>query len=59
VLCGFSIVPIFEKYIDNIAVLINGSPQTMRFPLDLHEDFIKEEHIAISPMSTLQPFREE
>ncbi len=44
------ITPFLKKYIDHLAVLINGPPQIMLLTLDLHEYFINEESITISLM---------
>ena len=49
-LCGPSVPPLLEKYINYFSVLINGSPQIMLLSLDLQEDLINEERVTISLM---------
>ena len=49
-LCGLSITPLLQVYIDDFTVLIYGSPQVVPLTLDLHEYLINEERIAIPLM---------
>ncbi|MFT6056477.1 MAG: hypothetical protein ACJAS2_000752 [Pseudohongiellaceae bacterium] len=54
-LCGLSISPLLQEYINHLTILINGSPQVMLLTMDRHEDFIIEERISISLMFSSQP----
>jgi hypothetical protein len=49
-LCGLSITPLLKKYVYHFTILIDSSPQVKALILDLLEDFINEERIAISLM---------
>ena len=38
----------------NLAILIDGSPQIMLLPVNLHKDFINVEGVAVAPVLALQ-----
>jgi len=42
------------KYINHFAILVDGSPQIMLFPVDFHEHLIDEECITETSMFSLQ-----
>ncbi|MFT6056459.1 MAG: hypothetical protein ACJAS2_000734 [Pseudohongiellaceae bacterium] len=48
--CRLSVPTLLQEHINDLTVLINGSPQVVPLTLDLHEDFIYEERISISLM---------
>ncbi len=52
--CG-AISPFLEKYINNLTILVNRSPEVMLFTINLDENLINEKCITISPMIFLQP----
>ena len=54
-LCSGTIPPGLEKYIDYLAVLIHGSPEILLLAIDLDEDFVNVEGIAVALVPTLQP----
>jgi hypothetical protein len=43
-----------QIYINNFAILVNGSPQVMLFATNLHKDFINVEGVTISLMPPLE-----
>jgi hypothetical protein len=43
-----------KKYINDLAILVNGPPQIMLLTVDFDEDFINIEGIAIASMLSLQ-----
>jgi len=47
-LCSLSITSLLKICINNFTILVYRAPQIMLLPLNLHEDFINEECIAIS-----------
>jgi hypothetical protein len=49
-LCSLSITPLLQEHINHFTVLISGSLQVLPLTLDLHEDLVNEERIAVSLM---------
>ena len=47
-LCGLSVAPLLQEYINNLTILIHSTPQIVLLPLDLNEHLINEESIAIA-----------
>jgi len=43
-----------KKYINDLAILVNGPPQIMLLTVDFDDDFINVESIAITSMLSLQ-----
>ncbi len=47
-LCRCPITARLQKYINNVTVLVNGSPQIVLLPVYLHENFIYVECVSIT-----------
>ena len=56
-LCSSTIALRLKKHIDNISVLIHGSPQVMQLAVDLYEDFINVESVAVTTVLSPQSSR--
>ncbi len=52
-LCGRTISSFLEKYINNFTILVNSPPEVMLFTINLDENLIDEESIAIATMFSL------
>ena len=52
---GPRIPPVLQKNIDDIPVLVDGTPQTTLLSADSDEDFIDVDRVAEPPMLTPQP----
>ena len=47
-LCCPSVPVALQKYIHNVAVLVNSPPKIVLLPLNLDEDFVEKESIAVT-----------
>ncbi len=56
-LCSRSVPPGLQINIYHFAILVNSSPQVMLLAVNLHEDFINEESIAVALVLPLQSAR--
>ena len=52
--CAISFI--LDIDINHLAILIHSSPKLVALDIDLYEDFIDVEGIAVTSMSSLKPF---
>ncbi len=56
-LCGSAVSAGLQIDIDHFSILIHSAPQVLLFTIDLHEDLIEVEGIAVTKVSLLESTR--